>query len=168
MDIPREIDDVLLLNPTEQIVRWWAVSTHTGTAVWVIEDAYSGFFVLTNQNILFVAKKGLVFKECEMTWKLNLGKIVKIKLTDTYLVINESFFISASNADLDSIANMIKDERNKLLSKVQDVQQSTPHIQQSQPISTTNLKICPYCGKDLNLNLPKPPKFCPYCREQIS
>lgn len=25
--------------------------------------------------------------------------------------------------------------------------------------------ICPYCGKELNF--PKAPKFCPYCREQI-
>ena len=27
------------------------------------------------------------------------------------------------------------------------------------------ISICPYCGKDLNF--PKPPKFCPYCKEQI-
>jgi hypothetical protein len=27
------------------------------------------------------------------------------------------------------------------------------------------LQICPYCGKDLDF--PKPPRFCPYCREQI-
>lgn len=25
--------------------------------------------------------------------------------------------------------------------------------------------ICPYCGKELNF--PKPPRFCPYCKEQI-
>jgi len=27
------------------------------------------------------------------------------------------------------------------------------------------ISICPYCGKELDF--PKPPKFCPYCREQI-
>ena len=27
------------------------------------------------------------------------------------------------------------------------------------------IEICPYCGKDLNF--PKPPRFCPYCKEQI-
>jgi hypothetical protein len=27
------------------------------------------------------------------------------------------------------------------------------------------ISICPYCGKDLDF--PKPPKFCPFCREQI-
>lgn len=27
------------------------------------------------------------------------------------------------------------------------------------------LKICPYCGKELNF--PKPPKFCPYCKERL-
>jgi len=28
------------------------------------------------------------------------------------------------------------------------------------------MSICPYCGKELNF--PKPPKFCPYCKEQLS
>ena len=27
------------------------------------------------------------------------------------------------------------------------------------------IEICPYCGKELNF--PKPPRFCPYCKEQI-
>ena len=31
---------------------------------------------------------------------------------------------------------------------------------------TPEILICPYCGKDLNF--PKKPKFCPYCKEQIS
>ena len=31
--------------------------------------------------------------------------------------------------------------------------------------SQKRISICPYCGNDLNF--PKPPKFCPYCREQI-
>ena len=30
----------------------------------------------------------------------------------------------------------------------------------------SQLSMCPFCGKDLNF--PKTPKFCPYCREQIS
>lgn len=29
----------------------------------------------------------------------------------------------------------------------------------------TNFKVCPYCGKELNI--PKTPKFCPYCKEQL-
>jgi hypothetical protein len=29
----------------------------------------------------------------------------------------------------------------------------------------TLISICPYCGKDLDF--PKPPKFCPFCREQL-
>jgi hypothetical protein len=29
----------------------------------------------------------------------------------------------------------------------------------------TSISICPYCGKDLDF--PKPPKFCPFCREQL-
>jgi hypothetical protein len=36
-------------------------------------------------------------------------------------------------------------------------------------IGTSSLKklsICPYCGEDLDF--PEPPKFCPYCRKQIS
>lgn len=31
---------------------------------------------------------------------------------------------------------------------------------------TEQFKICPYCGKELNM--PKTPKFCPYCAEQLS
>jgi rubrerythrin len=27
------------------------------------------------------------------------------------------------------------------------------------------IRICPYCGKELNF--PKPPRFCPYCGEQL-
>jgi hypothetical protein len=32
--------------------------------------------------------------------------------------------------------------------------------------SGRGFSMCPYCGKDLNF--PKPPKFCPYCREKLS
>jgi HAMP domain-containing protein len=32
--------------------------------------------------------------------------------------------------------------------------------------SAEGIKICPYCGKELNF--PKPPKFCPYCKELLS
>ena len=31
--------------------------------------------------------------------------------------------------------------------------------------SEERLRICPYCGKELNF--PKTSRFCPYCREQI-
>ena len=31
--------------------------------------------------------------------------------------------------------------------------------------SEGRIRICPYCGKELNL--PKPPRFCPYCGEQM-
>ena len=39
--------------------------------------------------------------------------------------------------------------------------QTTPktHTQESTKI----FKICPYCGEELNL--PKKPNFCPYCKE---
>jgi len=33
-------------------------------------------------------------------------------------------------------------------------------------LETKSFKICPYCGKDLNL--PKTPKFCPYCGDTLS
>jgi len=31
--------------------------------------------------------------------------------------------------------------------------------------NSISFTICPYCGKELNL--PKTPKFCPYCREKL-
>jgi hypothetical protein len=31
--------------------------------------------------------------------------------------------------------------------------------------STQGFSVCPYCGKDLDF--PKPPRFCPYCKEQL-
>ena len=176
MNLPREIDSVLLLNPTEEVIQWWDdTSTFTGDIMFS-DNNYHGFFVLTNQSILFVAKMGLVFANYEMKWRKNLDKIEKLTLHGCTIQINDFLSIMASEAVANLITKMIKDERNKFLLKMQDVKQSTPYIQQSQPISqptsqptsSTNLKICPYCGKDLNLNLPKPPKFCPYCREQIS
>ncbi len=40
------------------------------------------------------------------------------------------------------------------------VQRSNIGAEKSEPIS-----ICPYCGKDLNF--PKTPNFCPYCKERL-
>jgi len=33
----------------------------------------------------------------------------------------------------------------------------------SVPVKGKNFRICPYCGE--KLDLPKPPRFCPFCRE---
>jgi membrane protease subunit (stomatin/prohibitin family) len=47
-----------------------------------------------------------------------------------------------------------------------------PVVQQAAPAapaaggSGAAFSACPYCGQDLNL--PKTPKFCPYCKEQLS
>lgn len=38
-----------------------------------------------------------------------------------------------------------------------------PETQRDAP--NDKFRMCPYCGKELNL--PKPPNFCPYCAERF-
>jgi len=45
---------------------------------------------------------------------------------------------------------------------------NAPKPSETKPVSQEQKKgfnICPYCGKELNL--PKTPKFCPYCKEKL-
>jgi rRNA maturation protein Nop10 len=40
-----------------------------------------------------------------------------------------------------------------------------PEVQRDISNNAGMFRICPYCGKELDL--PKPPRFCPYCAERF-
>lgn len=52
-------------------------------------------------------------------------------------------------------------------SEIKDSVVMRSQIGGAQPSSAQpEFKVCPYCGRELDL--PKPPKFCPFCREPLS
>lgn len=78
----------------------------------------------------------------------------------------------------EEITNSIENQMNLRKKEIRTYQRGVTNINKSVNIHDSiiqrsnigdaydRISICPYCGKDLNF--PKPPKFCPFCTEQIS
>lgn len=66
---------------------------------------------------------------------------------------------------LKSIFDLNKSQSQKDQNVLPSTQDSTDLQNQQKQSDVDQISMCPFCGKDLNF--PKTPKFCPYCREQI-
>lgn len=55
--------------------------------------------------------------------------------------------------------------KEPILQNNQPTPSTQPVAQGAAPPNLETYCICPYCGKDLNL--PKNPRFCPYCKEKL-
>lgn len=129
MDLPNEIAGSLLLDANEIVIQFW-----NGT---YFRDSGKGYIVLTNYKVIFLKDLGIFKTNMEVDAKINLEKIKNLKVkNDAIQIENRRFFCGLENAN--TIFQMIIDERNSRVLKIENDKKKMEQLQHLTQIDSTS------------------------------